>query len=266
MERDNEKLAASLELQSHKNGIRYMLYFMVVWIVALIIGMAIGSIVHAQTLNDGIPEPDRANPEYRLLTFRNDAGNFDFEYLPVPTLIRDFGKVGFIDVSPSDPNRNFDNLPTYTLARWHWWLFGFEVLPRVQRQFGEVIAEIKTYQKLCGDTVMIDDPRSPVYTEIISVRDYLVPFEPVTTTNKEHPYAFLATKQEQIEHLKAAVFSVNLTVFYRGLYEGYAETKKQEAIQCVFKRSEETICKELKVKLKSTKLKDKNISVCKGYF
>lgn len=193
----------------------------------MLLTILLTSAVNAQVPNDGIPEPDRDNPEYRLLTYFDGVQNTT-EYLPVPTLIRDFGDVGFIAESPNGPDRDFDALPTFTLARWHWWLLGFDVLGRNQRQFSDVIGEIKGYQRLLGETPLVDEPGSQYYDVIIAVREYLVPFEPVTTYSPDK-WKYLPGKQEQIDHLKAAVASINVTTYYKGLYRGLAAYYKEKA-------------------------------------
>lgn len=184
----------------------------------------------AQVPNDGIPEADRNNLQYRLFTYSKDGVNH-IEYQAVPSLIRDFGKLGYITVSPNDPNRNFSQLPNFQLAEFHHWLFKDDVLIRSQTQFADVIGQIKAYQMLLGETPLIDDPASPNYDNIVAVREYLVPFKPVQ--NQEDPTLF-PRLEDQIQHIEAAIISINERVFFRGLYEGLAVYYKEKARAKIF--------------------------------
>lgn len=207
----------------------YLKMLAVAALITFIVGLFIGTLIdaNAQTIGDGVPEPDRDNPEFRLVAYENNGINV-FDYIQIPGLIRDFGKVNYIEQSPTDPRRNLNNLPNFGLAKWHWWLLGFEVLPRAQRQFSEIIGKIKGYQTLLGESILIDDPRSPYYLNIISVREYLVPFEPVQ--NYDNPAALMPGLQEQIDHAHAAITSINVTVYYSGIYENLAETYRQRVV------------------------------------
>lgn len=185
------------------------------------------SIIHAQ---DGIPEPDRSiPPTYRFFTFSENGTN-KIERNIVPEIIRDFGEVGYISKSTIDSSRSIEDIPNFHLTEFHWWLFGFEILPRAQRQFADLIGEIKGYQRLLGHTVLIDDPQSPFYTIIIGVREYLVPFKAVETD-----YEFNETLLPDLAHMKqhtlAALDSINTTVFFKGMFKPIRDEYKKQVIE-----------------------------------
>ena len=204
----------------------------VVYILAImsVITMVAVSVANAQVIGDGIPEIDRtAKPSIINVTYTKD-GQIISEPFHVPVTISDFGDVSYVAGSTQDPNRDFFKIPNYGLAKFHWWLFGFDVLPRVQRQYADCIGEIKGYQKLLGMTPLIDDPSHPLYNIITSVREYTVPFEPIQfeddVLNKDYKLPPRLIEAQVDAH--AAVASVNITVYHKGLCRQTAELLHNE--------------------------------------
>jgi hypothetical protein len=187
--------------------------------------------VSAQVIGDGIPEIDRkATPSVINVTYTGENGQIISEPFHVPVTIPDFGDVSYVAGSTQDPNRDFFKIPNFGLAKFHWWLFGFDVLPRVQRQYADCIGEIKGYQKLLGMTPLIDDPSHPLYDIVTSVREYTVPFEPIQFESEEYnkDYKLPARLIEAQVDAHAAVASVNVTVYHKGLCRQTAELLQRE--------------------------------------
>jgi hypothetical protein len=112
----------------------------------------------------------------------------------------------------------FQDLPTFALAKWHWWLIGFVLLPEAQRQYADCVGQIKAFQKLHGLSPLIDAPPFPLAIIVESIRQYTVPFD-----NFQSQFgAFFdplrpPTKQEAIVDAEAALMSYNVTVHHVGL-------------------------------------------------
>ena len=186
--------------------------------------------VLAQVPNDGIPERAGTTTPTNI-TYLDSTGTITSEVFLAPDIIDDFGPISYIGGSPIDNARIIDALPTFGIAKWHWWLFGFVTLPRAQRQYATCIGEIRAYQKLLGVRPLLDDPGSPLYAVITSVREYFVPFEPIQQIEEEDIH--LPPDLERAKaHVGAALFTHNLTVFHLGLckqtasyFEGLARAR-----------------------------------------
>lgn len=107
----------------------------------------------------------------------------------------------------------FEDLPTFALAKWHWWLFGFVLLPEAQKQYSDCVGQIKAWQKIYNVYPLIDDPAHPLYPIILAIRQYQVPFVNFQnlfgSTNPELP----PTHFDAIVDARAAVDSYNVTVY-----------------------------------------------------
>lgn len=171
----------------------------------------------AQTLSeDGIPLPTGETTPVNVC-YTGEDGKVVTEIFDSPEIEKDVGQVPFIDLSVIDPGRLIDDIPTFGLAKWHWWLFGFDILPRAQRQYAQCVERITVYEELLGWSLTTDG----VWRErILSIMEYTVPFEPV-----QNPYSVKKppTKKHAIDHIKAAILGVNITVNETGLCTQYAE-------------------------------------------
>lgn len=135
-------------------------------------------------------------------------GQLVSESFMAPTVVPDDGPVQPITQSPIDPGRQFANIPSFGLARWHWWLFSQQLF-RAQRQYAGCVERIKQSQRLLGLSPLVDEPGHPLHDIILAVREYEVPFDPIQNpSNKELP----ASRELAIAHVEAAAYSVNLTV------------------------------------------------------
>lgn len=184
-------------------------------IFALLIALALADIAHGQ---DGIPAPDRGKLFEINMCYETEAGQNVCTTERLPELIRDFGPVVYLNASPLGSNRPLSALPTYALARYHHWLFS-EVLQRSQRQYADCVGRVRAYQTLLGVYPRIDDADSPRLLEVNSVREYLVPMDPIQ--NKED-VTRLPRKRDAIEHAEAAIASINERVYFTGLCEAEA--------------------------------------------
>lgn len=191
--------------------------------------LSLSRVVSAQVIGDGIPEIDRTAPPTQInVTYTDDNYQLVSEVFNVPVTISDFGDVSYVTGSTQDPTRDPFKIPNFGLAKFHWWLFGFDVLPRVQRQYADCVGEIKAYQKLLGMTPLIDDPSSTLYLIVTSIREYTVPFEPIQWDNDIYklPPRLIDAQTD----VQAAIDSVNVTVFHKGLCRETAEQLKQQVI------------------------------------
>jgi len=130
-----------------------------------------------------------------------------------PVVTPDTGPVQPIAQSPIDPGREFAKIPSFGLARWHWWLFSQQLF-RAQRQYAGCVERIKQSQRLLGLSPLVDEPGHSLHDIIMAVREYEVPFDPIQNpSNKTLP----PSRELAIAHVEAAVSSVNLTVLHTGL-------------------------------------------------
>jgi hypothetical protein len=127
-----------------------------------------------------------------------------------PVVAPDTGPVQFIALSPIDSGRQLNDIPSFGLAKWHWWLFAQQLF-RAQRQYAGCVERIKQSQRFLGLSPLVDEPGSPVRDIIVAVREYEVPFDPVqNTSNKNLP----PSREIAIAHIQAAIAGVNLTVLH----------------------------------------------------
>lgn len=104
-----------------------------------------------------------------------------------------------------------DDLPTYALAKFHWWLFGFVFLPEGQRQYADCVGGIKFAQELMDDTPLVDQPGHPAYEFVKAVRQYQVPFDAIQNF---FDVSLPPTLEDGIAHAKAALATLDNTVFH----------------------------------------------------
>jgi len=149
----------------------------------------------------------------------------------LPVVDRDTRRVDYIFNSSRGPGRMLEDIPNYGLAKWHHWLFE-RVLFRAQRQYADCVGQIRILQLLLGVPAnqLVDSPTVPWIEELWGVREYVVPFEPISQINPA-PYVQNTTAYT-VAHAQAALDSLNINVYYLGLCEGtrdqwYAEAKKR---------------------------------------
>lgn len=162
---------------------------------------------------DGIPDPTGTFTERTLC---HAANGFPVcEVVRVPDTVQDFAPVGFIENSPRDPGRTFDKIPTFFLAKFHYWLFS-QALFRAQRQYADCVAGIREIQIAMNVSPVIDGDGSPLKEIVNTIREYEVPFEAL---QKNYAPTIPANLEDAIVHVVAAVASVNLTVANRTVCE-----------------------------------------------
>lgn len=183
---------------------------------ALILAAFVATECFAQ---DGLPEPDRERA-FRINICYTDQQDVErCELSELPELIRDFGEVGYLSTSPLENGRSIENLPNYPIARYHWWLLGFDVLPRLQRKIADTVGQIRVYQTLLGIYPRIDDPDSPRLPLVNALREYLVPMDALQ--NASNP-ARQPRLEDAITHSRAAIYSINERVYWLGLLKDEA--------------------------------------------
>lgn len=161
----------------------------------------------------GVLYVDRTNTTPTNVTYTKN-GQIVSEVFHAPEVVAVHNPVSFLTFSTNNPEREIDAIPTYGLARWHWWLTGFVLLPMAQKQYGECVAQIKVYQELVGHTPAIDAPNSVLHGIIVSVRDYQVPFDAL----QNHQTKTLPpTIEDAKAHFAAALVSYNINVYHIGL-------------------------------------------------
>ena len=107
------------------------------------------------------------------------------------------------------------DLPTFALAKFHWWVFGFVLLPEAQRQYADCIGHIKGWQKRNHLSPLIDEPGHSLYPYVLAVRQYQVNFD-----NFQSQFGALfdpsrpPTKDEAIIDANAALQTFNDTVHH----------------------------------------------------
>lgn len=191
-------------------------------ILTLICWLVFVPLSHGQVIGDGLPEKTGTTTP-RNVTYSAPDGRIVSEVFNAPDLVRDFAPVQYIDTSPIDSGRVLDRLPTFGLALWHWWLFGSEVLPHAQKDYAKCVGEIRGYQKLLGISPLLDEPGSPVYDTVNMIVHYLVPFQVVERFDYLGGPTVPPGIEEAKAHARAAIDSINITVFHRMLCEQTAE-------------------------------------------
>lgn len=193
-------------------------------VAALIISFLLFGLVRLAAAQDGLPEPDRSNLFTVNLCYTNELEEAVCEPFSFPSLIRDFGPIGYITASPEGAGRDLLRLPTYAIARYHHWVFS-EVLSRIQRDIAGCVDRIGLVQELVGYRPIIDSPYSPRLIEVVSQRDYLVPMDPIQRADGD--YTKPPRLSDAIEHVIAAIYSINERVYYLGLCEEEARRAKE---------------------------------------
>lgn len=150
---------------------------------------------------------DRTNIISTTLTY-SETGSITTTTFFFPNIIFDGTReVTYLsNSSPVDPTRTFDDLPNAPLALLHYWIIKQQLF-RAQLIYADCVGQIKAHQKLRNLYPLIDSPLS-LATLITSIRDYTIPFNPI-------PYPL--TLPTIIAHIKAAIFTHNITVFHIGL-------------------------------------------------
>lgn len=192
----------------------YIFWFIIFYLVC---GLIFYSPVKAQIIQeDGLPRIlDTFTPVNLCFS---EKGLTKCEVFHAHDLEKDVGKVDFISSVFSVTGH--DHIDTFGLAKWSWWLFGFEILPRVQRQYAQCVERVKVFEQLLRITPKIDEG---VFRErVFGVMDYVVPFEAVQIldTVKSRPPSL----ENALAHLDAAIFTVNLTVAERYSCEFYSQS------------------------------------------
>lgn len=202
------------------NNVLYNVLLASIIIVALVFGICVGAAVSAQAevIEEvpGVVFLNRENPTPTNVVYTNHNGEIVSEIFDAPETIVKNGPVPYVFESTTDPGRIVDNLPDYPIARWHWWLFGFVLLPTAQKQYAECVGKIKAYQELLGETPLIDGEGSIWKATIESIREYLVPFDAIQRPSW-HPRDVPPTLQDAKDHVVAAIIGYNNTVYHTGL-------------------------------------------------
>lgn len=168
---------------------------------------------------------DRSQVQKANLCFEAAPYDNHCEEFVLPVIVKDTGDVKKLAESPVDRARLLDSLPNFGIASWHHWLFS-QILFRAQRQLADCVGEIRGYQKLLGESPLIDEEPNPSAGIIKSLREYEVPFAPIQNTddNNGGTDTTRAPRLEDVKlHLAAALASINGTVEGRDLCRGVAE-------------------------------------------
>ena len=185
------------------------------------------AVVWAQVPNDGFPDRTGKTAAVNLV-YTDKAGKLVSESFAAPVLQQDFGKVGYLSASAIDADRTIERLPTYGLARFHWWLFGFEILPHSQRDFSKCLGENRAYEELLNISPKLDEPGSPIYLAIRDIEHYQVPFEAMQRFDND--FSKPPGLEEAKAHARVAIDSINLTVANRIACEARATVLKNKLI------------------------------------
>lgn len=183
----------------------------------------------AQTIGDGFPERAGTTTP-KNVTYTATNGQVTTEVFQAPDIVRDFSDVTYLFSSPVAADRAIERLPTFGLAIWHWWLFGTEILPHAQRDYMRCVGEIRNSQMLLGvpQNQLIDQPGSPLYGVVHQIADYLVPFGVVERFDYLGGPTVPPGIEEAKAHARAAIDTINLTVFHHGLCEVTAAWMREQ--------------------------------------
>lgn len=207
-------------------------------IISIMLMISIGMTYSKAELVEEIPGilwVDRQNTTPTNVVYTDTQGQLVSEIFHAPEVIIKYGPMSYLTESNTDPGRMIANLPNYGIARWHWWLFGFVLLPQAQKEYGACVDQIKTYQQLLGEYPLIDDELHPAALTIVSVRDYQVPFDALQNhLDVTKPPTLVDAKA----HTEAALFSYNITVYHIQLCHGtrdyYKWLVESSFSQCVY--------------------------------
>ena len=177
----------------------------------------LSSVTQAQEfiVEDGIPNHASGFERPVILHFWDDETfSIKEEAFNPPNILRDFGKVQKLLESPVEQGRLVDNIPTASLAKWHWWLFKDDILARALRQYSKCIARLSLMQELMGE-IGLDDPKHKDFGLIKQGEEYLPIFEVVQGFDYERDINVgvrIAGKRHYQEAIRAAISSINITV------------------------------------------------------
>ena len=179
---------------------------------------------HAQVIEeDGIPTIlHTETPVNICFSKKTSTGEYisKCEIFHAHDIEKDAGKVGFITEAVTGHVSH--EIDSFGVAKWGWWLVGFEILPRAQRQYAQCIERVKIFEQMLRITPLVD--HGPLRERIFALMDYVVPFEVMQNIDT----LFLPpTKEDALRHLEAAVFTVNLTVADRYGCEYYADSLRR---------------------------------------
>jgi hypothetical protein len=139
------------------------------------------------------------------------------EKFKAPEIDFGLGAAKIIDASPLDPSRSVFELPTYPLAEFHWWIFN-TTREIAQQQYAGCVERVSAYQDLLGISPQINQSSHPAFFNVVAIRDYRVPFNPITPKTLEYARA----------NADAAIFSTNLAVHHIAACEATAVSYKTQ--------------------------------------
>jgi len=156
---------------------------------------------------DGLPDPTENKIEINMC-YEDTDGKAVCDVFKIPEVTKDNSRVQLVENSPRDPNRTFDKIPNFGLAKFHWWVFS-QGINRAQREYSDCIARISEIQKILKEP-QIDDENLFDQSFIEGLKEYEIPFEAIQNTrNISNPPSL----EDAIEHVKAAVVGLNLMVY-----------------------------------------------------
>lgn len=155
---------------------------------------------------DGLPDPVSGKFSPVNVCYQASSGPV-CEVFNAPEVAKDLSPTKFVELSPRDPSRTFEAIPSFGLAKFHWWIFS-QGLFRAQREYTDCIGAIRELQRVMGLS-LIDSASSPLLPAIENIRSYEVPFEAIQNIEDVGKPPSL---RDAIEHVKAAVASLNITI------------------------------------------------------
>lgn len=170
---------------------------------------------------DGIPNvvPNSFTPVN--VCYTADSGEVIHEIFNSPNVSLDKGPVSMLLLSPIDAARSFMRIPSFGLAKWHWWVVSQGIF-RAQREYTDCVGAIREHNIILKE-MKFDAPNSPFTPGIDSIREYEVPFEAIQNTfNPTTP----PRKEDAIQHLIAAIATFNSGVAHVQACKSYLDSKK----------------------------------------
>ena len=190
--------------------------FLLPTLTSLAVSLAVPSVSLAEIKPVVIPNKITTSE----VCYRNAKNKPVCQKFSIPDVDFGTGRSAYVDASPLDPSRSVFELPTYPLAEYHWWIFN-TTREIAQQQYGGCVERYSAYQELLGIYPQINDPEHPVFVFVSGIRDYRVPFNPLTPKTLEFARA----------NADAAIFSTNLAVYHLGLCESQADILKNEVFK-----------------------------------
>jgi len=207
-------------MKNHKDFLRLVLLLIIFNVFFLL--LFIYRHAYAQVITeDGIPRILDTETSVNLCYSEKDSKDkyiTKCEIFHAHDIEKDAGKVGFI--TDTVTGHTIDSINNFGTAKWAWWLVGFEILPRAQRQYAQCVERVKIFEQMLKITPLID--QGVLRERVFAVMDYVVPFEAVQFLglDKSKPPRL----EDALVHLDAAIFTVNLTVVDRFGCEYYANS------------------------------------------